>query len=221
MDTVIAFTQDLPFPISNQKTVKQVLEHGKQVAKYCQLIALQMGLGESAAKELKQAAIFHDIGEVLIPKTLLDKPNALTLEEYKCIQAHATNGYTILKQGASKLMQASAELALKHHENLDGSGYPAGLSEQDLSIEDRIIRVADTFDAITSWRPYRPAGSHEDALMVLWLDASKHFDREVIEALERVLKQDPDTTVTTLSETQIEYIDGLIKKLKEANGVLS
>jgi len=210
---------DLVTPTDDFLSAKDVLLHGKQVSKYAYLIARELGFAGDELEELKQAVVFHDLGEVFVPTSLLHKPNALTVDEYKVVQAHTTNGYTVLRQGDVKIMCAAADLALKHHENLDGSGYPRGLSAADLSIEDRIIRVADTFDAITSWRPYRPAGNTPDALTAIWLNVNSYFDSRVVMALESALKREPKIDAPSVSETQVRYVNGLIERVQNANGV--
>lgn len=166
---------------------ESTLEHGKRVAEYSYLVAQKLGLNEKDCQKLKETAIFHDIGKNIIPKAILEKPGSLSPEEYKQIQAHTTNGYSILKKSKDPSMKAAAKIALQHHENLDGSGYPFGISSEDISTKIRIIRVTDTYDAITSWRAYRKTRSSQEAIDIIKENSGSHYDPEIIKAFEAVL----------------------------------
>jgi len=165
------------------------LDHGQRVAEYCYLVAKKLSLSEKDCQKLKSNALYHDIGKALIPDSILEKPGSLTQEEHKQIQAHTTNGYSILKKAPDPTMRAAAKLALQHHENLDGSGYPFGISGDDIGIDVRILRVTDTYDAITSWRAYRKTRSSQEAIDIIKENSGNHYDPKVIAAFEDVLRE--------------------------------
>ena len=125
-------------------------------------MALRMRLGEERAEGLRVAGILHDVGKVNIPAEILSKPGLLSTMEYELIKAHAQAGYEIL--AAIHFPWPVAEMALQHHERQDGSGYPAGLSGDEIPLEARILAVADVVEAVASHRPYRPALGIEAAL---------------------------------------------------------
>ncbi len=193
-------------------TTESALTHGKRVAAHCFKIAQILGLSNKTADYLKQTTVYHDIGNVLVPESILTKTTFLSPEEYELVKAHAYNGYSILKTAQSKEMQFSAQLALKHHENLDGSGYPYGLLATDLGIEDRILRVADTFDALISWRPHRPAANIRDAFTILEQDSKTLFDENVVKALKEVMTREVPIPELDISRTQVDFVDDLIFK---------
>ena len=185
------------------------IAHGRRVADYCYLVAELLGLDEKKSRKLKETAVYHDVGKLLIPRNILDKPGSLSADEYKQIQAHTTNGYSILKKAKTPILREAARLALQHHENIDGSGYPFGLAENDLSIEAKIIRVADTYDALTSVRSYRRAKSSQEAMAILKENAGTQFDVEVIKAFNAVLKERLELDFTQEMRIEEEFIHAL------------
>ena len=135
---------------------------------------------------LDYAAYLHDVGKTKVPKRLLTSPDALDEEGWTVIRRHPVDGAEML---AHTFMADAAPIVAQHHERLDGSGYPYGLSGDEILLESHIVAVADTFDAMTSDRPYRPALSREAALDELRRLSGRSFPREVVEALEQVLPQ--------------------------------
>jgi HD-GYP domain-containing protein (c-di-GMP phosphodiesterase class II) len=125
-----------------------------------------------------------------VPNEILQKPDALTDEEYEVIKRHAELGSELVRQlGFSSQV---ARLVLDHHERLDGSGYPRGLGAPDLDIETRILAVCDVFDALLSKRVYRPAWTLDKALELLSEESGTRFDPACVEALERVIGREQD-----------------------------
>ena len=150
--------------------------HILRMAHYSELIAMGMGLPKADQELLLEAAPMHDIGKVGIPDAILLKPGRLTPDEFEVMKQHAMFGHDILKGSSSKVLQAGAEIALAHHEKLDGSGYPRGLVGQDIPIFSRIVAVADVFDALTSERPYKKAWSLDRAAEHIRNSSGTHFD---------------------------------------------
>lgn len=156
--------------------------HIQRMAHFSQIIARELGLSEADQYLLLEASPMHDIGKVGIADRILLKPDSLDFAEFEIMKNHATIGYELLNGSASRVLQAGAQIALGHHEKFDGSGYPNGLSGQDIPIFCRIVAVADVFDALTSERPYKKAWDLEEAVEFLKAGAGTHFDPACINA---------------------------------------
>ncbi len=128
--------------------------HQRRVAELSFTIAQEMGLPAEKIKGLRMTAMIHDLGKINIPAEILSKPSKLSDLEFGMIKVHPSVGYTILKD--IDFPWPVARMVLEHHERLNGSGYPSGLTGENLLIESRILAVADVVEAIISFRPYRP-----------------------------------------------------------------
>ena len=128
-------------------------DHGRRVAQLCRLTGEKMRLSDEQLKSLYIGGLLHDVGKIAVPEIILAKPGSLTEEEYNLIKSHTKHGYAILKDTA--FPGPVAEMALYHHERLDGSGYPLGICTETLPIETRIVAVCDVVEAMSSHRPYR------------------------------------------------------------------
>ena len=156
-------------------------EHIARMSRYSKVLALAYGMSEYEAEQLKQAAPMHDVGKIGIPDSVLLKPGRLNENEYEHMKQHALIGAKILENSTSPLLQLAHKLALEHHEKWDGTGYPYGLKGEEISIEGRIVTIADVFDALTSKRPYKKAWSVEEAIDLLKDEADKHFDPQLVD----------------------------------------
>lgn len=150
-------------------------------------IARELGWSREQLEYLEIGALLHDIGKIGVADTILRKPQELTTDEYTTIQQHPVVGAQMLK-GVSVLRPALPYI-LYHHERYDGTGYPFGLRGQEIPIEGRLLTVADTFDAMTSTRPYRQALSPQQALAEIRRHRGTQFDPEVVDALIRVYER--------------------------------
>ncbi|CAM3892321.1 HD domain-containing phosphohydrolase [Arcobacter cloacae] len=159
----------------------ETASHVARVAYYSKLLAKGYGLSEKEQDILFYAAPFHDLGKIGIEDKILLKPAKLTPEEFKTMKSHPKIGYEILKNSQSEYLQAGAIIALTHHEKVNGSGYPNGLKDDDIHIFGRIVAIADVFDALTSFRPYKQAWSFEDAVKYLQEKSGKEFDTKLVE----------------------------------------
>lgn len=155
-------------------------EHIIRMSQYSKILALAYGIDEESAELLKQAAPMHDIGKIGIPDAILLKPGKLTELEFDTMKEHTLIGAQILSKSASPLLQLAYQLAMEHHEKWDGSGYPHGIAGEQISIEARIVAIADVFDALTSKRPYKEAWSTDKAIELLKQQAGKHFDPKLV-----------------------------------------
>ena len=160
--------------------------HAGRVMTYSSAIGNEMGLSEKALAELILAAQLHDIGKIGIPDALLLKPGKLTVDEYDIIKKHPAIGVGILKNVPD--LQPILPGVLYHHERHDGKGYPDGLDDGKIPDTAKIIAVADSYDAMTTNRPYRVAMSHEQAISELELNRNTQFDPSVVDAFLRTLE---------------------------------
>jgi len=153
--------------------------HERRVAGLARAIAREMGLSEHATQGLYLAASIHDLGKICIPSEILAKPGKLTDIEFSLLKTHAQVGYDILKD--VKFPWPVAQLVHQHHERIDGSGYPLGISGDDLPPESRILQVADVTEAMASHRPYRPALGVDRALDQLRQGKGSRYDPDVVD----------------------------------------
>ncbi|MEG1454488.1 MAG: HD domain-containing phosphohydrolase, partial [Comamonas sp.] len=163
--------------------------HSARVALYVDLMAETMGLDADRRRWLKRAALLHDIGKLGVSNSILDKPGKLDGEEWAVVRTHAMYTEAILSR-----IDAFGELARiagAHHERLDGTGYPRGLSAQDIDLETRIITCADIFDAITAARPYRGAIPVDKTLEIMSESVGTAIDAECFAALKATLHRLP------------------------------
>ena len=156
--------------------------HSRRVARYSTMIAKKLAVPPADLAKVRLAAAVHDVGKLAVPLAILNKPGTLTEEEFGVIKLHATVGAEMVSRiGDEELTQIVAH----HHERLDGSGYPSQLSGDQIPLGARIIAVADTFDALTSTRAYRPARRHRDVFRILHEEAGIRLDPDAVEAFTR------------------------------------
>lgn len=150
--------------------------HVLRMAKYSHLLAERLGLPKDQCAAIELAAPMHDIGKVGIPDHILLKPGQLTDEEWHIMRQHPNIGQAILQDSPSEFISLGATIALGHHERFDGTGYPRGLAGEQIPIEARIVAVADVYDALTSYRPYKPAWKASAAKAHIIEQSGRHFD---------------------------------------------
>ena len=161
-------------------------DHGRSVAELAGLVAEELRLEPEARQELELAALLHDIGKLAIPDHILDKPSSLTATERSAIERHTTEGEALLVR-AEESLSSIARIVRSSHERWDGTGYPDGLNGLEIPLAARIVFCCDSYDAMTSDRPYRKAVSHARAIAELWEGAGTQFDPSVVAAVARVL----------------------------------
>jgi len=159
--------------------------HSERVAAYAERIAKEMGLHEEEVKNLRLAAILHDIGKIGTYDYLLDKPARLTDEEFDIVKRHPTQGVNILKD--VRQLKDIIPFIRHHHERIDGSGYPDGLKGEEIPLCARILHVADSFDSMTADRPYRPAPGKGYAFLEFKRCKGTQFDPWVAKAALKAL----------------------------------
>ncbi|MEO5346473.1 MAG: two-component system response regulator [Magnetococcus sp. YQC-9] len=154
--------------------------HVIRMSHYSRLLALAAGMEEKWAETLFQAAPMHDIGKIGIPDLILLKPARLTSDEWNVMRSHPDIGGGIIGKQSSPLLETARVVALTHHEKWDGTGYPRGLSGENIPIEGRIVTIADVFDALTTKRPYKEAWPIPKAIELLKEGAGSHFDPRLV-----------------------------------------
>jgi len=150
--------------------------HVARVAAYARRLAQLAGLSDAHATTIHQAAPLHDVGKIAIPDRILNKPGRLTDEEFREMQSHTHLGHDILAASGRQLLQAAAIIAHEHHERWDGNGYPRGLSGEAISIEGRLVAIADVFDALSFERSYKPAWEDERIRELFVAERGRQFD---------------------------------------------
>jgi putative nucleotidyltransferase with HDIG domain len=193
--------------------------HQRRVARLADAIAKQMGLAEEQIEGTRMAAVIHDIGKINVPSEILSKPGPLSESEFDLVKTHPQVGHDILNipaEGACKTCGLSqiefslikthpqvgyevlktiefpwpvAEIVLQHHERLDGSGYPRGLSGEEIMLEARILAVADVVEAMSSHRPYRSARGQDKALEEISKNRGRLYDADVVAACLELFAQ--------------------------------
>lgn len=157
--------------------------HLRRMSRFSGILAQGMGLSFAEAEEIRYAAPLHDIGKVAIPDSILRKPAKLTPEEFEEMKKHTVYGAKMLANAESRLLRLASKIAVGHHEWWDGTGYPYQLKGEAISLEARIVTVADVFDALSSKRVYKGEWTVTDALKYIQERAGKQFDPKVVSVL--------------------------------------
>lgn len=178
--------------------------HTQRTSRYALGIAQEVGLTKDRYERLKTAAELHDIGKIGVRERIIDKTGNLSDSEFESIQAHVVTGEKILKP--IEYLQFAIPIIRGHHERFDGTGYPDGLSGEEILLESRILGVADAFDAMTTQRPYNKPLSLKDAVAHCKQHAGTQFDPQVVDALERFVTGNHD-----FIEKELEKINAELK----------
>ncbi|HTD28953.1 MAG TPA: DUF3369 domain-containing protein [Xanthomonadaceae bacterium] len=162
---------------------RETANHVKRVGLLAEFLAAEMGLDEKASESLRYAAPLHDIGKIAIPDMILNKPGPHTAEETVVMRTHAEMGAQMLGQSRRPLLKLASEIAATHHENWDGSGYPAGLLGNAIPIAGRITALADVCDALGSKRCYKDPWPSDEVLTYLKAQRGRKFDPQLVDIL--------------------------------------
>lgn len=186
--------------ISNHNRIVDVIDlkpeedylyyHEASVVILSLLIGVELGLSGVQLYELGLSALFHDVGNIFIPKAILEKPGKLTPEEFDVIKSHTEKGFDYLRNNFDISIEGCMG-ALQHHENYDGSGYPTGLKRDKISIYGRIIAITDVYDALTSRRPFREMMYPVKAMEYLDQKAGTLFDPDILRTFQQVVPHYP------------------------------
>lgn len=160
---------------------KETGAHVKRVSEFSYLLAKYAGIDEREAERIRRSSPLHDLGKVAIPDSILHKPGKLSNEEWEVMKGHASLGYDILSRSKKPIVKMAAEICLAHHEKWDGSGYPKGISGEDIPIASRITAIADVFDSLGSKRCYKDVWPKEEIYREIQAQGGKHFDPELVD----------------------------------------
>jgi HD-GYP domain-containing protein (c-di-GMP phosphodiesterase class II) len=172
--------------------------HQRRVTKLCRAIATTMGFSWERVQGFRMAAAIHDLGKIRVPAEILSKPGRLTENEFGIIRTHPQVGFEILK--GIEFAWPIAQIVLQHHERMDGSGYPQGLSGEDILLEARILAVADVVEAMSSHRPYRPALGLERATAEIRQQSGILYDADVVDACLKAMADSKTLLQQTLPQ---------------------
>jgi excisionase family DNA binding protein len=164
----------------------EIGSHLQRMSCYCALMAERLG---EDADLIRIASRLHDVGMAAVSNAVTGKPGPLTPSERRELEAHPALGHAMLTGSGVELLETAAEIALTHHERYDGAGYPRGLAGDEILLAGRIVAVADAFDALTTDRVYRSAGSVEQAVQTLTAERGRHFDPRVVDAFLEVVDE--------------------------------
>ena len=184
--------------------------HSERVTKYSVGISKELGLPEKDCEVIRVSALLHDYGKIGIEDAILKKSSRLNSMEFEKIKSHAEKTRSILEKiNFEGIYQDVPEIASSHHEKLDGSGYPRGLSGNEIPLGAKIIAVADVFEALTAVRHYRNPIFYDEAFAILRDGAGKHFEKEIVEAFIRYFKRE----YLSICNCSAKYTEGAPQKM--------
>jgi putative two-component system response regulator len=205
-------------------------DHILRISRYSELITKKLGQPDELVQLMRYASPMHDIGKIGIPDNILLKPGKLTDEEFDVIKTHTTIGANILSGSQAEVLNLAHEIALNHHEKWSGRGYPNGLSKMEIPLSARIVGLVDTFDALTSKRPYKNPYPMEVALEIIRSEREKHFDPEVvdaffdgideIQAIKKEINNCEDISASDFIWSERDLEDGLDDKMAPSVAVM-
>lgn len=182
-------------------------QHVRRVAEYTELLCHSLGYSDEDSWKISLASMLHDVGKVMIPEEILEKPGKLTPEEFDIMKNHIQYGRKMLEKTPGELFRISSDIAYEHHEKWDGTGY-MGLSGTDIKLYARCVALADVFDALVSRRPYKRAWAPQEAYDEIVSQRGKQFDPQVVDAFVQnypeflaVVEQYPDEPELHISES--------------------
>lgn len=194
------------------------LEHSVNVCIISLFIGMTMEIEHKDLIDLGIGAILHDIGKMMIPKNILNKPGPLTIDEYKIIKNHTTYGYEILKKSKG-ISEVAAQVALNHHERLDGNGYPIGKKGKQINIYSKIVAISDVYDALTSDRVYKKKVEAYKALEYICKMVNIQFDNEIVKRLISCIGIYPLGSIVKLNTNELGLVVD-INKIKPSKPVI-
>ena len=184
MDTAISMQENekyLIYAFSEMSETKSLEtgEHIKRVAEYMKVLGKASGFDDEYNEKVSTAAMMHDIGKLMIPEEVLDKPGKLTEEEYNIMKSHVLYGEALLRDCPGEILKLAAVMAKEHHEKWDGTGY-LGMKGSEIAYISRLIAVCDVFDALTANRSYKKGWTVDEAYEEIIKQSGKHFDPAVV-----------------------------------------
>lgn len=185
-------------------------QHSMNVAIFASSLGKLLGLPASDVKILANSGLLHDIGKMLVPKDILNKPAKLTDDEFVIMKNHVTEGYNFLKKNG--FSENELKIVVEHHERFDGSGYPNGLKDDEISIFGKIGAVVDIYDAITSDRVYHKGMYPPSAIKMMFSWTDKHINKKIFEFFVSNIGIYPVGTTVLLSTHELAVVANVDKK---------
>ena len=168
------------FVIASEFSDKDTGAHIERMGRYSALFCDLLGLGSAFGEDMRLASMLHDVGKITTPDAILKKPGALTADEMVIMRQHAQNGYDILRDSQSPLLQLGATVAISHHERWNGAGYPNGLAGEQIPLVGRIVTLADVYDALSTRRCYKEPWPMDQVTDFLTRESGQHFDPTLV-----------------------------------------
>lgn len=168
-------------------------------------LARQLELDATTRLEVGLGGLLHDLGKAFVPAELIEKPGRLSAEEFALVQRHAVAGYALLAE-SGRVGPVSLEIALRHHERLDGSGYPQGVAADKLGRYARMAAICDVYDALTSQRPYRDSGQAAQAIRIMAAGAGTQFDKPLFHAFVKTVGIYPVGSMVRLASQRLAVV---------------
>lgn len=188
-----------------KKKDEYTAQHSLNVCMLSIVLGRHIGLANQELRNLGLCGMMHDMGKMLIPTKILNKPGELDAAELEIMKTHTTLGAELLKS-SDNMFHGAIETALTHHERIRGQGYPNGLKDSDVSYYSNIVSIVDTYDALTSDRPYKKGMTHLDATQVLYKHAGDQFDRLLVTKFIESLGVFPPGCYVQLSDNRIALV---------------
>jgi len=185
LDKIIFESKDAPWwPLVNTLAnhIDWLYSHSLDVSLISLMISLKLGLDEKLLHDIALGALLHDIGKLMVPKEIIQKPSKLTEQEFQCIKQHCELGFSMVT--GYHFNKPILEIILLHHERMDGTGYPYALKASDIPLHAQIVMVADCVDAITAYRPYKPAAKSIDFAIKELKKSSSQYPEEIVSIFE-------------------------------------
>jgi len=198
--------KDISLNLNNLRSLDDyTFEHSVNVCILSLLIGINMGFEEDKLREIGIGAFLHDIGKVLIPADILNKPSKLTGDEYEIVKKHTIFGYEMLKK-SSLVSELAADIVLSHHERPDGKGYPLSKEQNSIDVFSRIVAISDVFDALTSDRVYKKKIDPFSAVEYMIKMANTQFDKNIVYEFISALGLYPLGSIVRLNTREVGKI---------------
>jgi len=207
IDAIFENSEALACVINIRKKDEYLLEHSVSVSILITIFARFLKLERNIVEQLSLGAFLHDVGKIMVPEAILNKPGKLTDEEFTVMKTHVNHSIDIIEQTPS-ISKISLEVAALHHEKLDGNGYPFNLEAEDISKYGRIIAICDIFDALSAHRCYKQGFSHIKAFSILRkLAQSNHLDQHLVDLFIKCMGVYPVGSLVELSSNKLAIVE--------------